>query len=78
MRILRAVIAIWAFAQFMQTNDWMLFFFGSFFALQAIFNFGCCGTSGCATTPKVGKQDFSAQEITYEEVGAPHHHQVKP
>lgn len=68
MRILRAVVAVWAGFEFARTNDWMMLAIGGFFAFQAIFDMGCCGSSGCATAPKARQEAFSTQEIDYEEV----------
>lgn len=68
MRILRAVLAVWAIVEFAGTSDWMLLTIGVFFAFQAIFDVGCCGPSGCSTQPKTRQQEFSVQEIDYEEV----------
>jgi hypothetical protein len=48
MRLLRAGIALWAFAEVWRTGDLPMLFLGSIFALQAIFDIGCCGASGCA------------------------------
>ena len=73
MRILRAAVAIWTIFEFTRTGDWMIMAIGSLFALQAIFDVGCCGSSGCTTNSKVPKQDFAAQEIEYEEVGVHRH-----
>lgn len=68
MRILRAVIAIWAIAEFFRTNDWTLMLLGGFFAFQAIFDVGCCGSSGCSAPPPARKQELAAQEVDYEEI----------
>lgn len=68
MRVLRAAIALWAIFEFVKTSDWMMLAMGGFFAVQAIFNLGCCGASGCATSPNLAKRDLSTQEIDYEEI----------
>lgn len=68
MRILRAGVAIWAIFEFIRTNDLFLLTIGGLFGLQAIFDVGCCGASGCTTSPKDRKQQISPQEIDYEEV----------
>lgn len=68
MRILRAAVAIWAILEFTKTNDWMILTLGGFFAFQAIFDVGCCGSAGCATGPKTMKQEVATEEIEYEEV----------
>ena len=69
MRILRALVAVWAIFEFINTKEWMVLFIGGFFAVQAIFDVGCCGASGCATAPQTRKQDgLATQEVDYEEV----------
>lgn len=68
MRILRAAVAIWAISEYFSTNDFFLLTVGGFFGLQAIFDVGCCGASGCATAPNTRKQEISSQEIDFEEV----------
>ncbi len=68
MRILRAAIAIWAIFEYTRTHDWLMLAFGGFFAVQAIFDFGCCGASGCAAKPPSQQQKIPSQEIEYEEV----------
>ncbi len=68
MRIMRAAVAVWAIFEFARTNDVLMLAFGGFFAAQAIFDFGCCGLSGCATSPQPRKQEMAAQDIEYEEV----------
>ncbi|MCC6723722.1 MAG: hypothetical protein IT258_04380 [Saprospiraceae bacterium] len=70
MRILRAGIALWAIFEYTKTADWMILAIGGFFAVQAIFDIGCCGASGCATAPPPTRngRDLSAQEIDYEEI----------
>ena len=70
MRVLRAGLAIWAFAEVWRTGDWMLFALGSVFALQAIFDVGCCGAAGCAVpqTKAKASQSAVADQVTFEEV----------
>lgn len=68
MRIFRAVVAGWAFFEFARTNDWMILMIGSFFALQAIFDFGCCGPSGCSTSTTPRHQVNSVEEVDFEEI----------
>lgn len=69
MRIVRALIAIWAVFEFVNTKEWTVLFIGGFFAVQAILDIGCCGASGCATAPQPNKQqELSTQEVEYEEV----------
>ncbi|MFN4256099.1 MAG: hypothetical protein ACK4Q5_13935 [Saprospiraceae bacterium] len=68
MRLLRAGIAVWAFAEAWRTGQWILLMPGSIFALQAIFDVGCCGPAGCAPTRQTRAADKSGEEITYEEI----------
>jgi hypothetical protein len=68
MRILRAAVAVWAIFEFTRTNDMLMLAFGGFFAFQAIFDVGCCGSSGCATSSQPHKQVVAAQEVDYEEI----------
>ncbi|HAD11564.1 MAG TPA: hypothetical protein DCF33_03905 [Saprospirales bacterium] len=69
MRIFRAVIAVWAIAEAWRTGEWLLLFPGGIFALQAIFDVGCCGASGCAPAQRnfvqPGEKDT---EVVYEEI----------
>lgn len=72
MRIFRAAIAVWAIAEAWRTAEWLLLFPGSIFALQAIFDVGCCGASGCAapTQRNLDKQtgDKDTETVVYEEI----------
>lgn len=71
MRLLRAGIALWAFAEVWRTGDLPILFLGSVFAIQAIFDIGCCGASGCvapksnysANTPQQAKEEVSFEEV---------------
>ena len=71
MRLLRAGIALWAFTEVWRTGDLPMLFLGSIFAIQAIFDIGCCGASGCAA-PEPSKRSFGAkqdaEEVSFEEV----------
>ena len=71
MRLLRAGIALWAFTEVWRTGDLPMLFLGSIFAIQAIFDIGCCGASGCAA-PAPGKRGFDAtpdaEEVSFKEV----------
>lgn len=66
MRLFRAGIAIWIFIEIWRTGEWLLLAPGSIFALQAIFNVGCCGASGCATPQR--NYTSESEEVAYEEV----------
>lgn len=68
MRVLRAGIAFYAFTEVYRTGDWMLFALGSIFALQAIFDVGCCGAAGCAPRPARNLKATDNEEVVYEEL----------
>jgi hypothetical protein len=68
MRIFRAGIAIWAFSEAWRTGEWMMAVPGGFFAIQAIFDIGCCGASGCATPGQTRNQKHEMEEVAFEEV----------
>lgn len=68
MRLFRAAIAIWAISEAWRTSEWLLLFPGGIFAMQAIFDIGCCGASGCAPNPTKDTKQSSVEEISYEEV----------
>jgi hypothetical protein len=48
------------------TKQWFFGMFALFFLAQAVFNIGCCGTSGCNAPQK--KDDNSNEPLDYEEV----------
>ena len=71
MRLLRAGIAIWAIAEAWRTGQWLLLLPGGIFAVQAIFNMGCCGTAGCAAPQQKTYRNSSgqaAEKVAYEEI----------
>lgn len=63
MRVFRAGIAAWAFFEAYRTGEWIMILPGSLFAMQAIFDIGCCGSSGC------GVPGSNARGITRQETG---------
>lgn len=65
-RILRLLIGLAIIVQAVIVKDALLGVAGILFSSMAIFNVGCCGTGGCATTPK--KYSKTVQDTTYEEV----------
>jgi hypothetical protein len=67
MRLFRAGIAIWIFVEIWRTGEWLLLAPGSIFALQAIFNVGCCGANGCAS-PQQRNYASETEDVTYEEL----------
>ncbi len=71
MRLLRAGIAVWAFAEVWRTGDTLMLFLGSIFAVQAIFDIGCCGAAGCAaprSNDRASGTKQGAEEVSFEEV----------
>ena len=68
MRVLRAGFAVWIMAEAWRTSQWLLLIPGGIFAMQAIFDVGCCGASGCAPSPTRQNQAPKTEEVTYEEV----------
>ncbi len=57
MRVLRLVLSFGFMTAFAAQNDWFLFFIGTYFLAQAIFNVGCVGAS-CA----IPKQETKAEK----------------
>lgn len=71
MRVFRAGIAAWAFFEAYRTGEWIMILPGSLFAMQAIFDIGCCGSAGCGVPKSYASQDIARQEtgeITAEEI----------
>jgi hypothetical protein len=68
MRLLRAGIAVWAIHEAWSTSQWLLLVPGGIFAVQAIFDIGCCGAAGCAPTQTRNTTSSKTEDITYEEV----------
>ena len=70
MRILRAVLAVWLIKEGFQSGETMLYFLAGIFAMQAIFDIGCCGAAGCAAPAPTRKQTTgnTEEEVAFEEV----------
>lgn len=68
MRVLRAGFAVWIMAEAWRTGQWLLLIPGGIFAMQAIFDIGCCGASGCAPNTTLQANTSKTEEVTYEEV----------
>ncbi len=71
MRLIRLSLGAYLFAVGMTNGEYGFGFLGLFFALQAVFNVGCCGISACSTnstTPATTKENSI---IDYEEVKKP-------
>ncbi|HNM23869.1 MAG TPA: hypothetical protein PKL15_00515 [Saprospiraceae bacterium] len=70
MRIMRALIAGWAFFEAYRTGEWLLIMPGSLFAMQAIFDIGCCGSAGCGVPYEQHASEIRKDELVVEEVRA--------
>lgn len=66
MRFLRLALAFYLAYQAYATQQWFFGMFALFFMAQALFNMGCCGTSGCNVPPK--KNNNAKEPLDYEEV----------
>jgi hypothetical protein len=67
MRLLRLGMGILMAVQFSQTNDKIVGVIGLLLLYQALFNKGCCGANGCATSPKKSSNN-AIEDINFEEV----------
>ncbi len=68
MRIFRLGMGLWITYSSFSDNQPLMGILGGFFALQAILNVGCCGSSGCAIPNKTNKVHSETKTIDYEEV----------
>lgn len=72
MRLVRAGFAVWIFREVWVTGEWVMLILGVIFAMQAIFDIGCCGAAGCAVPRsdayKNQSEGSSGQEVIYEEI----------
>lgn len=66
MRVLRLIIGIALLMQGIMRHDGLMAILGAVFSLMPILNIGCCGTNGCAISPK--KTDNKTEETDYEEI----------
>lgn len=66
MRFLRLAMGIAILVQAVIAKDMLFVFAGIIFTAMPVFNVGCCGTAGCAASPK--KNQDKTKEIIYEEV----------
>ncbi len=67
MRFLRLALGIAIIVQSVVAKDWTMGIVGALFTVMPVFNIGCCGAGGCATTPQK-KTSETTKDITYEEV----------
>ncbi|MCC7505113.1 MAG: hypothetical protein IT259_07425 [Saprospiraceae bacterium] len=70
MRIMRALLGGWAIFEAFRTSEWLLLMPGALFAMQAIFDIGCCGAAGCSTPNRYQRNqvDDNEIELSVEEV----------
>lgn len=66
MRFLRLALGIAIIVQSVIAKDWTLGIVGAVFTLMPVFNIGCCGAGGCATTRPITYE--TTKDVTYEEV----------
>lgn len=67
MRFLRLGMGTLMAVQFFQTSDKLVGLIGALLLYQALFNKGCCGANGCATSPK-STTNNNIEDINFEEV----------
>lgn len=67
MRLLRLVLGVFIVFQGIESGMWLFVFAGAFYAVMALLNFGCCGTSGCTPTRYKNTKHIE-EEIRYEEI----------
>jgi hypothetical protein len=71
LRIVRMVLALIITVEAWSSSEILFAILGSFLAFQAIFNYGCCGASGCDITHSNSKSKSSNKisEVTiFEEI----------
>jgi hypothetical protein len=66
-RVLRLVLGLLALGAAFSEHDKLMGLLGTVFTLQAVFNVGCCGSSGCSTNYKNDK-GAEEKEIIYETI----------
>lgn len=67
MRLVRLGLGVFILVQAVMARDWSMGLLGSLFTIMPVFNIGCCGAGGCATTPPK-KTSETTKDISYEEV----------
>lgn len=71
MRFIRLALALTIIIQAIATSEILFAIVGGFLAFQAVFNYGCCGTSGCDighTRSKLESVDQTSDVNTFEEI----------
>lgn len=67
MRIIRLIFGSGALVQGIPAQNNVLIIMGALLLVQGIFNVGCCGAAGCATTSPT-KKAYPVKDVTFEEV----------
>ncbi len=67
MRIIRLVAGVYFAINAIKTHDTISGVIAVFLLFQAITNTGCCGVSGCSTSP-VKSDTNNSTEIEFEEI----------
>lgn len=67
LRIVRLVVGVAVMAQGLLKTEYVLVLAGGLVAMMALFQVGCCGSSGCAV-PQNEKRSAKKEDIPYEEV----------
>jgi len=66
-RVLRLVLGVLALSAAFSEKDKIMGLLGTIFTIQAIFNIGCCGATGCSTNYKESSNE-DGKEINYEKI----------
>lgn len=69
-RLFRLFIGVSALAAFYSEHDSFMGILGLIVTAQAVFNVGCCGSTGCSTKPFDDSKDNASDkiEISFEEI----------
>jgi hypothetical protein len=69
-RIHRLVIGVTVIGQAFIMHEWLLGIGGGMLTSMAVLNIGCCGTQGCAVSPRKMSEKPGLDETRFEEVKA--------
>jgi hypothetical protein len=71
LRIVRLVLALIITIEALNSSEFLFAILGGFLAFQAVFNYGCCGASGCDIDHRLSKSkspDETNEVTTFEEI----------
>lgn len=70
MRAIRLILGVVVVGQGIHAGDYLIAGLGALFAGTALFNIGCCATTGaCSTYTRIDyRKTDKPEEVTYEEV----------